>query len=193
MQPASWRSSLFRRSALPWMSWCPPASPALLSCCWVLRWPAGLLTRSEAREAEASHPILETQVAVGRRTVWTGDGPGSRRTLRARGLMHYPQARVGGGRTLSHFPEAPCLQDPLPGTSPKQVTHTGQSRSPEGSGPGEDDTVKPRFWKGGRQGVMAGQPQLPLPPGRAWAAPGLQGAARNVIQELPGSGKILVL
>lgn len=53
-------------------------------------------------------------------------------------------------------------------------------------------TETPRFWKGGRQEVTAGQPQLPLPAGRAWAAPELQGAARNVIQELPGSGKILV-
>ena len=63
VQPASWRLSLFRGSALPWMSWCPPASPAPLSGCWVLPRPAGLLKRSEAREAEASHPILETWVA----------------------------------------------------------------------------------------------------------------------------------
>ena len=40
---------------------------------------------------------------------------------------------------------------------------------------------------------MAGQPQLPLLPSRARAAPELQGAAGNVIQELPGSGKIWVL
>lgn len=40
VQPASWWSSLFRSLALPWMSWCPPASPAPLSCCWEPRWPA---------------------------------------------------------------------------------------------------------------------------------------------------------
>lgn len=45
VQPAAWWSSLFRSSALPWTSWCPPASPVPLSCCWVPRWPASLLTQ----------------------------------------------------------------------------------------------------------------------------------------------------
>lgn len=84
----------------------------------------------------------------------------------------------------SSFPGAHCAPDPLPGMSPWEVTHTIELRHPVGSGPGESDTGAEILERRGN-GVTAGQPELPLLPGRARAAPELQ--------ELPGSGKIWVL